>query len=1022
MTRARHSLGLAGLVTATVVASVQPARAQYFGQNKVQYETFDFEVLKTEHFDIHFYPQERPGVLLAAPMAERWHRRLSELLAHQLSSRQPLILYASPSHFQQTNVIGGAIGEGTGGVTEGLRRRIVMPFGATLADTDHVLGHELVHAFQYDIATTLARGDRRPAGLQRLPLWFVEGMAEYLSIGAESPLTAMWVRDAVVNEKLPAIRDLGDPRYFPYRWGHAFWAYVGGRWGDKAIRDLLVAAIDSGRPDEAFETVLGLEQAELSTAWQQALREMVRAQGTGSLSAAAHGRLLSEADGLGTQLNVSPSLSPDGTQLAFLSSRGLFSIDLYVADAETGEVTARLTRTDVDPHLESLQFIASAGTWDPTGRRLAVAAVAEGRPILAVYDVEGARKIREIALGDLDSALNPAWSPDGTRIAFVGMAGGLSDLYTVTLAGGRIDRLTEDAYAELHPAWAPDGRRLAYATDRSTASLKAAAPGELRLAVLDVGSRQVRDLETFDSGKAISPQWTADGQIAFVADPDGISNVYRLPADGGSPERLTRVATGISGVTATSPALSAAAGRMVFVVFEQGEYRLYLDADGDPPPQLTDAAPSGLRTADGGLLPPFAAERRTTALLADDTIRTPVDPSNTQPYAPRLKLDFVGQPSIAVGADRFGGFGGGGISFSMSDTLGDHSLGAAFQATTSFDQDFSASDLGGALVYQNLRRRVDWGIAVDQTPYRTGFFTQSAGVIDGRPTLVEDFVLYRQTDRGVTGLAAYPFNRAQRLEGGISYRHLGFEQILRTTAVDLETGELIFEDRQEIAGLEPLHLAQANAALVYDTSSFGATSPVLGQRYRLEVSPTFGTLRYTGVLADYRRYVMPARLYTIAGRVMHYGRYGGDAEDSRLFPLFLGYPSLVRGYDVGSFEADECPPTADGSCAAFDRLLGTRMLVANLEFRFPLLRPFTRQESGYGPVPVEVAFFGDAGVAWTSDDPPTFAGGERRGVSSVGVALRVNALGFAIVQLDASRPLQRPGRGWVYQFSLSPGF
>jgi len=167
---------------------------------------------------------------------------------------------------------------------------------------------------------------------------------------------------------------------------------------------------------------------------------------------------------------------------------------------------------------------------------------------------------------------------------------------------------------------------------------------------------------------------------------------------------------------------------------------------------------------------------------------------------------------------------------------------------------------------------------------------------------------------------------------------------------------------------------------------------------------------------------MPARLYTIAGRVMHYGRYGGDGEDPRLFPLFLGSPSLSRGYGCGWCRAGECPPTACGTCEVCDRLVGTRLLVANLELRFPLLRPFGLREGVYGPIPVEMALFADGGVAWTSADKPTFAGGDRRPVSSVGVALRVNALGFAIVQLDASRPLQRPGRGWVFQFSLAPGF
>jgi hypothetical protein len=169
-----------------VLCGAPPAAAQYFGQNKVQYRTFDFQVLKTEHFDIHYYPEEEAAARDVARMAERWYARLARVLDHQLSSRQPLILYASHPHFEQTNVIEGQLGEGTGGVTESLKRRIVMPVGGGPAETDHVLGHELVHAFQYDILG---------ANLN-LPLWFIEGMAEYLSIGSYDPHTAVWLRDA----------------------------------------------------------------------------------------------------------------------------------------------------------------------------------------------------------------------------------------------------------------------------------------------------------------------------------------------------------------------------------------------------------------------------------------------------------------------------------------------------------------------------------------------------------------------------------------------------------------------------------------------------------------------------------------------------------------------------------------------------------------------------------------------------------------------------------------------------------
>src|SRR5262245_11778656 len=183
--RLRSLVGAAVLgLTLPVAATAQDT---YFGTNKVKYAKFDFRVMKTDHFDIYFYPAEEDAAAMAGRLAERWHARLSEVFGHQLRKRQPLILYASGSDFRQTNAIEGEIGEGTGGVTEVYKRRIVLPFAGPLEATDHVLGHELVHAFQYDITNTTAEN---PTGALALPLWFIEGMAEYLSLGPVDVQTA----------------------------------------------------------------------------------------------------------------------------------------------------------------------------------------------------------------------------------------------------------------------------------------------------------------------------------------------------------------------------------------------------------------------------------------------------------------------------------------------------------------------------------------------------------------------------------------------------------------------------------------------------------------------------------------------------------------------------------------------------------------------------------------------------------------------------------------------------------------
>jgi len=223
----------------------RPAAAQYFGRNKVQYEKFDWRILKSDHFDLYFYPSESLKVSDAGREAERWYSRLSDIFRHQFD-RKSVVFYADHPDFEQTNVVGEQPEEGTGGVTEGQRTRVIMPLMGIYKDDEHVLGHELVHVFQYNIAET-APGQGGLARLNALPLWLIEGMAEYFSLGRNDELTAMWMRDAVMRDKFPTIKQLTtDPRFFPYRYGQALWAYIGGRWGDRPVVDVYRTALRVG--------------------------------------------------------------------------------------------------------------------------------------------------------------------------------------------------------------------------------------------------------------------------------------------------------------------------------------------------------------------------------------------------------------------------------------------------------------------------------------------------------------------------------------------------------------------------------------------------------------------------------------------------------------------------------------------------------------------------------------------------------------------------------------------------------
>ncbi len=1007
----RFAVALALLLTVSVAV---PANAQYFGRNKVQYKSFDFEVLKTPHFDIYYYPSEKAAISVAAMMAERWYARLSELFGHELRGRQPLIIYASHTDFRQTNAIEGEIGEGTGGVTEGFKRRIVLPMGGSLADTDHVIGHELVHAFQYDITGNTVRdtGGQGPTVL-RLPLWFVEGMAEYFSIGPVDAHTAMWLRDAAAREKLPDIDDLDDPDYFPYRWGHAFWAYIGGRWGDGAVSRILKAAADPRLNITAIEVETGLSFKDLSRAWQESILATYADELSRTEPAPAQAKLiLGESTGSGA-LNLGPRLSPDGRRIAFWSEKDLFSIELFVADTTTGKVLRKLLKTASDPHLDSLQFLNAAGAWSADGQRFVLAGVQSGRAVLTVLDAIEGGATREIPVEGVDEIFSLTWSPDGRTLVFSGQTGGVSDLYRYDIEGGALTRLTNDLYADLEPSFSPDGRRIVYVTERYSTRLDDAAVGELQLAVLDVASGQSREVRGFANGKHISPQWGPDSStIFFISDPDGISNVYRVGANGGRPEQMTNLRTGATGITEASPALTVASqsGTMAFSVYEDGNYTLYTSSAAGAavtPPDIQTAA----------VLPPRTrAEGAVATLLANTRIGLPAETDfPVEDYKPKLGLDFVGQPTVGVGVDQFGTSIGGGVSFFLSDMLGDRTLGATVQVNGEFE------DIGAQVVFLNRKHRWNWGIAAEQIPYRLGSFAQ--GFVDtpsGR-VFVQEQIIERQINTGLAGIVAYPFSRASRFEVQGGARRITFDTERHTDIFDPVTGQLLDRQEEDLDDPSALNLGEVSGALVYDTSVSGLTSPILGQRYRLEVGQTAGSLQFTTLLADYRKYIMPVQPITFAVRGMHYGRFGGDSEDSRMQPLFIGYPQFLRGYDVGSFSAEECAEGPAGSCDAFDRLIGSRMLVANFEVRAPLWGLFGG-DNFYGPLPIEIAGFFDYGVAWDSDSTPEIFGGARNAARSYGAAVRANLFGFAILEIDYVKPMDRPLKGWLWQFSLRPGF
>src|SRR5256714_4371031 len=540
---------IGGIAAALALFGAAPLAAQYFGQNKVQYQAFDFRIIQTEHFEFYSSRAGGPGAWAAASLTGRGYARLSRILHHQFQGRKPIILYASSSVFQQTNTSGGEeVPEGVVAFTDPFKHRMVIPFTGSYADFEHVMGHEMVHQFQFDV---YSRG--RIGGVQTLvnvnpPLWFMEGMAEYLSLGPIDNHTAMWLRDASLEGHLPTLQQLTYEQVFPYYFGHAMWAFIGEKWGDEAIGQILQASV-SGGVEGSFKRTLGVTLDDLMSQWRDA------EQTTHLPQLADHYRARRIAQPLLTQkrsegtLHLAPALTPDGRQIAYFSEKNSFFVDLYLADAETGKVLRRLVKSTLSSNYESLRFINSAGSFSPDGRFFAIAAKHRDRDDLVILDVKEDEEVRRIPL-PLNGLTTPSWSPDAKQLVFTGYDGGISDLFVVNVDGSGLHRLTNDKYADLQPSWAPDGKTIAFATDRGgKADFDGLKFGNMRIALFHLDKGTVELLGHMDQGKNIDPAWAPDGKsLAFVSDRSGISNVFLYDLGDANIYQLTDVYTGASGI------------------------------------------------------------------------------------------------------------------------------------------------------------------------------------------------------------------------------------------------------------------------------------------------------------------------------------------------------------------------------------------------------------------------------------------------------------------------------------------
>ena len=844
----RPLLILAVLAAALGLSHPAPAAAQFgvFGQNKVQYRHFDWRVLHGPHVDLYFYPEEEELARVALAYAEDSYRVLEARFRYTVTSRIPLIVYASHQDFEQTNVLPFVPPEGLLGVTEFVKDRVAVPFTGSYEEFRHSLRHELVHVFEISktvLTYTLYPRQRHLA----LPLWWQEGLAEYWSAGEDSR-DYMVLRDLTVGGRLPTLAQLEYASGgIVYPLGGTLVRFLAQRYGDWRIVQVYDDLWKYTDFADLLRGVFGRTEDELTAEWQYDMKRRWYPTVTAQRPLELDARRIAP-------LAIKPVAwtPPDDTlpRVLFLSPRTGYT-NIYEAPIAGGKPST-VVKGERSAEFESFHAFDSRLDVSPRGV-VAFTSKYLDRDALFLWDLVRERIVGRYQFPELVSILSPSWSPDGHEIVFSGLAfSGYSDLYLLHLDTGALERLTSDRYQDLDPSFSPEGRRIVFASDRTAFG----ATGARNLFVMDLATRSVRYL-TYGDWRDEGPRWSpATGRISFTSDRRGTFDVYSVDSAGAG-RRETAVPGG-----AFDPEWVPSAGRYVVAGFEDLTFNIY-----SVRPQADTAAADTVALAANPAPPAWRwAELDDSAYARGEAGR----------YQQRYSLDFAAGAALLSP----GYASAQGATFLLSDMLSDHVL---FLSLVSFQEGNGLGDLlsnlNGNLFYLNETHRLNWGAGLFRL---RGFFY--AGDFDQ---------IYEESAYGGFVQLRYPLSRFSRVETQW--------QLAQSDRTDFtfsnQPGEIGFAHRKGIVTSNYL-------TFVHDNSLWLPTGPIDGDRasFTAGVVTDLQNARFDSYVltADVRRYFRTGLRTAVAARV--FGFYSAGERPER---VTIGGSYALRGYPRYAYVAGD---------------------------------------------------------------------------------------------------------------------
>ena len=958
--------------------------AQGFGQNKVQYDTFDWEYIVSPNFNVYYYGDNHDLAIFTSKVAEESLEQIGKHLRWMSNKPVKIIVYTSHNDFQQTNIINPYMPEGVGGVTELYKNRIVIPFEGSYTQFKHVIHHELVHASINDMVYGgNAQGLISGRIMLQIPLWANEGLAEFLSTDWDSE-TDMVVRDLAIEEQLPTINQL-NYSILAYKGGNSVYQYITHKYGREKIGEIFQQMKRTQNAEKGFKNALGVDFEKLTDDWHDYLKKEYWSDINKREKIDDFAEKITDRSKTKNFYNVSPSFSPDGNTVAYFTDQAGY-MDLILYNLDSGKQKKRLIRGNTTPDLEELKWLQPGLSWSPDGKYIAFASKSGKEDSIIIVDVSnGSYDKIPIAL---DGVFTTSWHPNDNKIVFIGHKDNASDLYMIDLSTKELTNLTNDNFSDFSPTWSSNGDMIVFSSDRGT---NTGSPdmfdidfSQNDIFLYDLSSEKITQVTNTPYNENY-PVFNKDNTLFYTADYNGVYNIFKHDLSNDSSFPITNVITGIQQID-----IDNNSDKLIFSGYNERGWDLFVM--NQPENQEEKVVPETKFYSERNQVDTFEDLRFVKAEIqneesqdyskyifarnytrfnqsdeendqeestAIDSLRL-ADGYTPQPYKTDFSIDYI---STRASIDNL--FGTRALAnLAWSDVMGDHQI----MMGTNLVLDLDNSDV--VISYAYLKNRMNY--------YGTIF--QQANTFSLGYSLTSDYI-GKLRDYGVGFFAQYPFSKFSRVDFGGTLR-----------SVDYEVKEFdIFNLTYDSVYKENLTAMMPMVSFVFDNSSNTYTGPNDGLKQYLtfQFSPDIGddSVSFQTMKFDIRKYFKINRNYSIATRLM-LGKSTGDKPQR----FFLGGNSQMtifsdtqtEGEDDSGFYAQRVLQYENSSIledvyfseyvfpvrgSRYRERTGENVAVANFEFRFPFVN--------YVDVsfPAKIRFgnifghlFVDVGAAWDSSE------------------------------------------------------